>query len=149
MCLCIYEVQCIIRASQEALCLRTHRRRRRVPSLGWETPWRRAWQPTPLLLPGEPQGQRSLAGCSPQGRREQDTTKAPEHTHTHTHRNVSQQTSTAAHICLGKMTRWLAICYTDKTNLQHMHFKIIPSELYIDTYLQHDLTARHTNKCIF
>jgi len=28
-------------------------------------PWRRAWQPTPVLLPGESRGQRSLAGYSP------------------------------------------------------------------------------------
>ena len=28
-------------------------------------PWRRAWQPTPILLPGESHGQRSLAGYSP------------------------------------------------------------------------------------
>ena len=28
-------------------------------------PWRRAWQPTPVFLPGESHGQRSLAGCSP------------------------------------------------------------------------------------
>jgi len=27
-------------------------------------PWRRTWQPTPVFLPGEPHGQRSLAGCS-------------------------------------------------------------------------------------
>ena len=27
-------------------------------------PWRRAWQPTPVLLPGESHRQRSLAGCS-------------------------------------------------------------------------------------
>ena len=26
--------------------------------------WRRAWQPTPVLLPGEPPGQKSLAGYS-------------------------------------------------------------------------------------
>ena len=26
---------------------------------------KRAWQPTPVLLPGEPHGQRSLAGYSP------------------------------------------------------------------------------------
>ena len=32
-------------------------------------PWRRKWQPTPVLLPGEFQGQRSLAGYSPWGRR--------------------------------------------------------------------------------
>ena len=28
--------------------------------------WRRAWQPDPVLLSGEPHGQRSLAGYSPQ-----------------------------------------------------------------------------------
>ena len=29
-------------------------------------PWRRTWQPTPVFLPGESHGQRSLAGYSPQ-----------------------------------------------------------------------------------
>ena len=24
-----------------------------VQTLGWENPWRRAWQPTPVFLPGE------------------------------------------------------------------------------------------------
>jgi len=28
-------------------------------------PWRRKWQPTPVLLPGESHGQRNLAGYSP------------------------------------------------------------------------------------
>jgi len=28
-------------------------------------PWRRAWQSTPILLPGESHGQRSLKGYSP------------------------------------------------------------------------------------
>ena len=28
-------------------------------------PWRRAWQPTPVFLPGEPHGQRSLVGYGP------------------------------------------------------------------------------------
>ena len=32
-------------------------------------PWRRAWQPTLLLLPGEFHGQRSLPGYNPRGRR--------------------------------------------------------------------------------
>ena len=27
-------------------------------------PWRRKWQPTPVLLPGKPHGRRSLGGCS-------------------------------------------------------------------------------------
>ena len=28
-------------------------------------PWRRAWQPTPIFLPGEYHGQRNLVGYSP------------------------------------------------------------------------------------
>ena len=31
--------------------------------------WRRKWQPTPVFLPGESHGQRSLAGYSPWGRK--------------------------------------------------------------------------------
>ena len=38
-------------------------------------PWRRAWQPTPVFLPGESHGQRSLVGYSPWGRKESDTTE--------------------------------------------------------------------------
>ena len=32
----------------------------RVWSLGWKIPWRREWLPTPVVLPGESHGQRSL-----------------------------------------------------------------------------------------
>ena len=38
-------------------------------------PWRRKWQPTPVLLPGESHGRRSLVGYSPRGRKESDTTE--------------------------------------------------------------------------
>ena len=38
--------------------------------------WRRKWQPTPVFLPGESQGQRSLVGCRPWGHTESDTTAA-------------------------------------------------------------------------
>ena len=38
-------------------------------------PWRRAWQPTPVFLPGESHGQKRLAGCSPQCRAESDVTE--------------------------------------------------------------------------
>ena len=37
-------------------------------------PWRRQWQPTPVFLPGKSHGQRSLAGYSPWGQKESDTT---------------------------------------------------------------------------
>ena len=36
-------------------------------------PWRRKWQPTPGILPGQPHGERSLVGCSPWGPKESDT----------------------------------------------------------------------------
>ena len=38
--------------------------------------WRRKWQPTPVFLPGESQGQRSLVGCRLWGCTELDTTEA-------------------------------------------------------------------------
>ena len=38
------------------------------------THWRGKWQPTPVFLPGESQGQGSLAGCHLWSRTESDTT---------------------------------------------------------------------------
>ena len=43
-------------------------------------PWRRTWYPTPVFLPGESHRQRSLAGYSPQGCKDLDTTEATWHT---------------------------------------------------------------------
>ena len=37
--------------------------------------WRRAWQPTPVFLPGESHGQWSLGGYSPQSHIESDMTE--------------------------------------------------------------------------
>ena len=38
-------------------------------------PWSRKWQPALVFLPGKSHGQRSLAGCSPQGCKQSDTTE--------------------------------------------------------------------------
>ena len=38
--------------------------------------WRRKWQPTPVFLPGESQGKRSLVGCRLWGHTESDTNEA-------------------------------------------------------------------------
>jgi len=43
---------------------------------GWESPWSRKRQPTPVFLPGESLGHRSLLGYSPQGWKELETTEA-------------------------------------------------------------------------
>ena len=54
-------------------------------------PWRRAWQPTPIFLPRESHGQRSLAGYSSRGRKELDTIDcACTHTHTQDWREESK-----------------------------------------------------------
>ena len=48
-------------------------RETQVRSLGQKDPLEKEWQPTPVFLPGEACGQRSLAKCSPWGRKESDT----------------------------------------------------------------------------
>ena len=68
-------------ASQVALLVKnppaTAGRRKRLGFDPWagKIPWRRKWQPTPVYLPGEFHGQRSLAGYSPWCREESDTTE--------------------------------------------------------------------------
>ena len=42
-------------------------------------PWNRKWQPTPVLLPGEFHGQRSLEGYSLQSRKQLDSTETTQH----------------------------------------------------------------------
>ena len=53
-----------------------------VRKIPWveKIPWRRKWQPTPVFLPGESHGQRSLVGYSPQCHKESDTTELTQYT---------------------------------------------------------------------
>ena len=60
--------------AQTVKCLPTMQETR-VRSLGWEIPWRKKWQPTPVFLPGKSHGQRSPVGYSPWGRKESETTE--------------------------------------------------------------------------
>ena len=46
-----------------------------VHSLGEEDPLEKEWQPTPVFLPGEFHGQRSLLGYGPWGHTELDMTE--------------------------------------------------------------------------
>ena len=57
-----------------------------VQSLGWEIPWRKKWQPTPVLLPGKPHGRRSLVGYSPWAHKESDATERLNTQHIHCER---------------------------------------------------------------
>ena len=65
-------------SDKEAACqCRRHKRRMFNPWVG-KIPWRGEWKPTPVFLPGESHGWRSLAGHSPRGRTESATA---EHAH--------------------------------------------------------------------
>ena len=55
--------------------------RPRFDSWVGKSPWRRKWQPTPVFLPGEFHGQRSLAGSNPQGLKKLDRTEWLTHFH--------------------------------------------------------------------
>ena len=65
----------LLRMNRASLVVQTVKN---LPAM-WETwvgkiPWRRAWQPTPVFLPGESHGQGSLVGYSPWSLKESDTT---------------------------------------------------------------------------
>ena len=49
-------------------------------SLGWEDPLEKGMATHLVFLPGELHGQRSLAGYSPRGHKESDTTERLTHT---------------------------------------------------------------------
>ena len=57
-----------LRSSQTVNPAMQDRRVRKIP-------WRRKWQPTPVILPGEFHGQRRLAGYSPWGCKESGMTE--------------------------------------------------------------------------
>ena len=55
-----------------------YRRCKRLRFDPWveKIPWRGTWQPTPVFLPGESQGQRILTGYSPWCHKELDMTES-------------------------------------------------------------------------
>ena len=54
-----------------------NRERLGLDTLIGKIPWRRAWRPTLVFLPGKSHGWRNLVGSSPSGCKESDTTKVP------------------------------------------------------------------------
>ena len=79
--MCVYEGFPDGTSGKEPACQWRKRKRHGFKSLGREDPRRRKWQPTPIVLPGESHGQRSLVGYSPQSCKESDTTEVTEHEH--------------------------------------------------------------------
>ena len=89
--------------------------------------WKRKWQPTPVFLPGEPHGQRSLAGYRPQGCKELDRTDVTEHSHT------AQVTSVRA--TFGNPDKGTHMSFSHGRILCH-HWNWMPSLEPLKTYVQ-------------
>ena len=72
-------------------------------------PWRRSWQPTPVFVPGESHGQRSLAGSpsSPSGCKESDTTEAT----LHGFMDCSLPGSSVHGVLQARILKWVAISF--------------------------------------
>ena len=62
-------------SGKEPTCQSKRHKRHRFYPWVRTIPWRRAWQPTLVFLPGEFLGQRSLAGYGPWGLKESDMTE--------------------------------------------------------------------------
>ena len=73
-----------LRSGKESVCQRRRCRRLDFNPGVRKLPWRRAWQPTPVSLPGESHGQRSLEGYSPRCHKEWDMTERLTLSPTHT-----------------------------------------------------------------
>ena len=113
-------------AGKESTCQCLRHRRPRFDPWVEKISWRRKWQPTPVFLPGESRGWRSLVGYSPRGRKESDTT---ERLHFHFHYILSLKIldikvlTIVRHECL-HFTPWgkfnmLIIREATKINWQH------------------------------
>ena len=80
VCTCVCEGACMglprwLKGKESACQCRRHRRHEFDPWVG-KIPWRSKRQPTPIFLTGESHGPRSLAGYSPWGCKESNTTEA-------------------------------------------------------------------------
>ena len=62
--------------------------------------WRRKWQPTPVFLPGEPQGRRSLVGCRLRGRTESEQQQ--------TRKKLTAKSTPLTSMSLLKDSTWIA-----------------------------------------
>ena len=62
-------------SGKEPTCQCRRCKRHKFNPLVGKIPWRRAWQTTPVFLPGESHEQRSMVGYSSWGCKESDTTE--------------------------------------------------------------------------
>ena len=118
-------------SGKESIC--QCRRHKRCGFNTWvmRIPWRRKWQPTPVFLPGESHGQRSLAGYCPRGHKESDNAEHSTHYSRNQqiwkiwnfqtfHRTVLYVEKVSAVLSAGCMFLYI---YVQK--YQHVHFSLV------------------------
>ena len=88
-------------SGKEPACqCRRHKRSRFNPWVRMIS-WRRVWQPTPVFVPGECHGPRSLPSYGPQGHKESDMIEAAQHT-AHIQHLISDCCFVCSFMCLEK-----------------------------------------------
>ena len=75
-------------------------------------PWSREWQPTPLFLPGEFQGQRSLVDYSPWGHKGSDMTKHSPESESGSVVSDSANPRTIRGILQARIVEWVAFPFS-------------------------------------
>ena len=83
------------------------------PQVG-KIPWGREWQPTPVFLPGESQGKRSLAGYSSWGCKSRT--------------QLSYQTTTTILVAEGKSKTLLHLIWVDVTDSMRWRTILLPRD---------------------
>ena len=93
---------------KELVCQYRGYKRHRLDPWAKKIPWRRSWQPTPVFLPGESLGQRSLAGYSPWGcKRVGHNWSDLAHTHAHKWTHAHMCMCLCVCVCCQK---WRLVC---------------------------------------
>ena len=93
-------------------------------------PWKKARQPTPVFLPEELHGQRSLAGDSPRGRQGSDRTEPTKHVRTHILHEYRSQLFDIALQCL----HFLKSCLTSLRNSMSSIYSEAETNLTVTAY---------------
>ena len=104
-------------SGKEATC--QQRRSKRLGFDPWvgKIPWRRKWQSTPVFLPGESHGQKSLVGCSPWGGKELDMTEhETNESNTHTHASHSVCPWAPLSVGLSRQEYWSGLPFPSPGN---------------------------------
>ena len=125
-----------VTTGQEPACqCRSHERHGFDPWVG-KIPWRRAWQPTPVFLPGESHGQRCWLAYSPWCDKESDMTEVTQRAHARTHAHT--HTHTLSMQCVRDWDKWENTSSQQRlpSHLQTLVSKISVQPLQIQNVLE-------------